>query len=111
MTSLEIGMYILLIAFCLAIVIFVVSCVVYASKFRPTALDLDNKNGNGDGIASSLKIMREPRRVRESTTNAHDWVWLGRSTMDRSSMAQDNVNGNSVPPNDNQRGFLFNVLI
>ena len=67
-------------------------------------MELDNKNGNGEtgGVtANSLKIIREPRRVRESTTNAHDWVWLGRSTMDRSSMIQDNANGNVL---DNQRG-------
>lgn len=35
MTPLEIGMYVLLAAFCFAIVVFVVSCVVYASKFKP----------------------------------------------------------------------------
>ncbi|GLH03409.1 uncharacterized protein GBIM_09318, partial [Gryllus bimaculatus] len=35
MTPLEIGMYVLLAAFCFAIVVFVVSCVVYASKVRP----------------------------------------------------------------------------
>lgn len=35
MSPLEIGMYVLLAAFCFAIVVFVVSCVVYASKFKP----------------------------------------------------------------------------
>lgn len=103
MSSLEIGMYVLLTAFCFAIVVFVVSCVVYASKYR-TGADIDFKNGNVEGTASSLKIVREPRRVRESTTNAHDWVWLGRSTMDRSSMVTtENINGNVL---DNQRGLL-----
>lgn len=32
LTPLEIGMYVLLAAFCFAIVVFVVSCVVYASR-------------------------------------------------------------------------------
>lgn len=35
-------------------------------------------------------MLRESRKHRESTTNAHNWVWLGRSTMDRSSMIQEN---------------------
>ena len=38
-TPLEIGMYVLLAAFCFAIVVFVVSCVVYASKFSPHTLE------------------------------------------------------------------------
>lgn len=104
MSSLEIGMYILLTAFCFAIVVFVISCVVYASKFRPLPMDigLDDANGNGkDGFTSTVGVLREPRRLRESTTNAHDWVWLGRSTMDRSIIGQDAVNGNIL---ENQRG-------
>lgn len=105
MTSLEIGMYVLLTAFCFAIAVFVVSCVVYASRFKPVTNDGDVSNGNivvktGTGLTSSLGIQREPRRQRESTTNAHDWVWLGRSTMDRSTVIQDNANGNAL---DNQR--------
>lgn len=111
MTSLEIGMYVLLTAFCFAIAVFVVSCVVYASRFKPVTHDIDVSNGNvvvkaGTGLTSSLGIQREPRRQRESTTNAHDWVWLGRSTMDRSSVAQDTANGNAL---DNQRSKIFVV--
>lgn len=109
MTSLEIGMYVLLTTFCFAIAVFVVSCVVYASRFKPVTHDVDAANGNivvktGAGISSSIGIQREPRRPHESTTNAHDWVWLGRSTMDRSSVVQDNVNGNAL---DNQRSNLI----
>lgn len=40
-------------------------------------------------------IHREPRKPRESTTNAHDWVWLGRATIDTS-------NRNSAVVNNNQ---------
>lgn len=107
-TSLEIGMYILLTAFCFAIVVFVVSCVVYASKFRPVTNELNTINGNTDILTNTLKIIREPRRVRESTTNAHDWVWLGRSTLDRSSIAQDNLNGNIL---DNERGKSESIFM
>lgn len=32
------------------------------------------------GMGTSLGIIREPRKPRESTTNAHDWVWLGTYT-------------------------------
>lgn len=109
MTSLEIGMYVLLTAFCFAIAVFVVSCVVYASRFKPVTNEAtDTKNGNtvaktGLSLPTSLGVQREPRRPRESTTNAHDWVWLGRSTMDRSSMVQDN--GNSNMP-DNQKSMF-----
>lgn len=97
MSSMEIGMYVLLTVFCFAILVFVVACVVYASKFRPISIDNDKDRTN------SLRILRGPKKISESTTNAHDWVWLGRSTMDRSSMIQDG-NGNAHVLN-NQRGI------
>ena len=96
-SSMEIGMYILLAGFCFAIGIFVISCVVYASKFRPVTID-----ANGD--ASVLDALGNPgvighnKHSRESTTNAHDWVWLGRATMDRS------INASEM---ESQRGELF----
>lgn len=101
MTFLEIGMYVLMTAFCFAIVIFVVTCFVYASKFRPASGINDLHDSSLDAIGSGiggLKIMREPRKNRESTQNAHDWVWLGRSTMDRTSVNVDHNSGG------NQRG-------
>lgn len=91
MTSLEIGMYVLLTAFCLAIGIFVISCVVYASKFRPVTIDMvsEEMGLRKDQSNGGLGIMKDSRKTRESTTNAHDWVWLGRATMDRSMTQQD----------------------
>lgn len=87
MSSIEVGMYVLLTAFCFAIVVFVISCVVYASKFKPSNIecgldpsDISKKQLSGDLLNRDSKFLKEP------TTNAHDWVWLGRSTMDRSSM-------------------------
>lgn len=91
MSSLEIGMYVLLTAFCLAIGIFVISCVVYASKFRPVTIDMvgEEMGLNKEPSGGGLGILRESRRPRESTTNVHDWVWLGRATMDRSMTQQE----------------------
>ncbi|XP_073984210.1 transmembrane protein 132C dtn isoform X2 [Rhodnius prolixus] len=68
LTPLEIGMYVLLAAFCFAIVVFVVSCVVYASKF---------KADNGPVVGGIAQEIHPPQQ----TQNAHDWVWLGRSTL------------------------------
>ncbi|XP_054088610.1 transmembrane protein 132C isoform X2 [Zeugodacus cucurbitae] len=95
MSSMEIGVYVLLTAFCFAIVVFVISCVVYASKFKPRTLDA----GNGPldlskAIISPNILSKDLRFPKESTTNVHDWVWLGRSTMDRSSVVNDTTTNN-----------------
>lgn len=102
-SALEIGTYVLLSTFCAAIVVFVISCFVYASKHRmvPTNTKsratpaLTRSNSGAIGAASSTvnyPMLHEHRRkCRDSTTNAHNWVWLGRSTMDRSSIIQDNT--------------------
>lgn len=62
-SPLEIGMYALLGIFCLAIAVFVASCAVYAVQFHQK--QVEQADGN-DPVA-----------------NAHDWVWLGRSTLER----------------------------
>jgi transmembrane protein 132 len=110
----------LLTAFCLAIGIFVISCVVYASKFRPVTIDMvsEEMGLNKDSATGGMVMMRDSRRPRESTTNAHDWVWLGRATMDRSMTQQDidardarmRITSNPMPlnyvdPNDAVNGF------
>ena len=71
-TPLEVGMYILLAVFCVAIAVFMASCFVYASKH------------------SSHPPAHHPRQLHnksQSVQNAHDWVWLGRQTLDKSSVA------------------------
>lgn len=87
MSAMEIGMYVILTVFCFAIIIFVISCVVYASKFRPitieSGLDPRDHETNGTGI------IKDTKRPKETTTNAHDWVWLGRNTMDRNSVSHE----------------------
>ncbi|XP_053692033.1 transmembrane protein 132E [Sabethes cyaneus] len=102
-TSLEIGMYVLLGAFCLAIGVFVISCIVYASKFRPVTIDVTGEASVRDGMgnASILGV-----KGTESTTNAHDWVWLGRATMDRSSNGQE-LSGN---PRDSRMHIINNPM-
>ncbi|CAH1154164.1 unnamed protein product [Phaedon cochleariae] len=81
-TPLEISMYVLLAAFCCAIMVFVISCVVYASKFKPLDPGITAGLHASPVNPSNMVIHREPRKPRESTTNAHDWVWLGRATVD-----------------------------
>lgn len=104
MSSMELGMYVLLTAFCFAIIVFVISCVVYASKFRPAMIEsgLDPLTGvgkgNGNGAAGGGGF--RDVRLKESTTNAHDWVWLGRSTIDRQSVAVADAN---VPQQQQQQ--------
>lgn len=66
-----------------------VSCVVYASRLKPAGVDNGMTGGRSmPGIAeggrlqvaglvgTTLGLARE-KPNRESTTNAHDWVWLG----------------------------------
>lgn len=99
MSPLEIGMYVLLAAFCFAIVVFVVSCVVYASKFKPQPPDspltgaavpvLSGAGARARAAANQLASGRRP--PRESTTNAHDWVWLGRATLERAACGPQQV--------------------
>uniref|UniRef100_A0A0P4WNU1 Transmembrane protein TMEM132 C-terminal domain-containing protein n=1 Tax=Scylla olivacea TaxID=85551 RepID=A0A0P4WNU1_SCYOL len=81
-TPLEVGMYVLLAVFGAAIVIFAASYVVYTWNVR----------GGG-------KVRRPPAPLtslipaQDSVTNAHDWVWLGRATLERASGV-----GMSPPP-------------
>uniref|UniRef100_A0A8W7JGN5 Transmembrane protein 132C n=1 Tax=Anopheles albimanus TaxID=7167 RepID=A0A8W7JGN5_ANOAL len=92
--TLEIGMYIVLAAFCLAIAVFVVSCVVYASKYRPVTIDVNGEASVRDGMGNS-SILDAGKGSESYATNAHDWVWLGRATMDRCNVeAGSEITGN-----------------
>ncbi|XP_068082143.1 transmembrane protein 132E [Anabrus simplex] len=125
MTPLEIGMYVLLAAFCFAIVVFVVSCVVYASKFKPQTLESPGlpTGGSPSGLqslgAAVSKVaggsginlggngpLSGKKQPRESTTNAHDWVWLGRATLERASgHVVVGANSRSPPINNNNNNI------
>ncbi|XP_035212017.1 transmembrane protein 132C-like [Stegodyphus dumicola] len=67
LTPLEIGMYALLGVFCLAILVFLVSCSVFAVRYRRK--QVPPVTATGDSVA-----------------HAHDWVWLGRATLERNSV-------------------------
>ncbi|CAH1236119.1 unnamed protein product [Diabrotica balteata] len=81
-TPLEISMYVLLAVFCCAIMVFVVSCVVYASKFKPLNPAITAGVQASAGPPANFLIHHETQKPKESTTNAHDWVWLGRATIE-----------------------------
>ena len=72
-TTLEVGMYILLGVFCVAIAVFMASCFVYASKHSEPHNPLQRKS--------------------QSVQNAHDWVWLGRQTLDKNSVGTSGTSG------------------
>lgn len=66
LTPLEIGMYALLGVFCLAIFVFLVSCSVFAVRYKRKQVPAADSG--------------------ESVAHAHDWVWLGRATLERNSI-------------------------
>lgn len=90
-------MYIILATFSFAIIVFVVSCIVYASKYKPQNADFQDDNNCGDTslLSNGYKPLNQNNRhsaklhtsqLREpTTTNVHDWVWLGRATLERAS--------------------------
>lgn len=45
---------------------------VYASKFKPI-------EAGTHGLTAAPISSSQRERKRETTTNAHDWVWLGRN--------------------------------
>ncbi|XP_049867014.1 transmembrane protein 132E isoform X2 [Pectinophora gossypiella] len=118
----EIGMYVLLGAFCFAIVVFVVSCVVYASRLKPTGevgavTGARAIPGVAEGgrlqvaglVGTTLGLARE-KPNRESTTNAHDWVWLGRATIERNGNRHPANRNSTQPDNGNEMRITANPL-
>ena len=75
LTPLEIGMYILLAVFCASMAVFMASCFVYASKIKRQEYPLNTSFS----ILSNGKPEMAGRKT--PVQNAHDWVWLGKSTL------------------------------
>ncbi|XP_050428697.1 transmembrane protein 132E [Adelges cooleyi] len=111
----ELGMYTLLTTLCFAILAFVIACLVCASTYKQTSLEapvtckvtkksLMRNGGANDGGCSGAA--NKPLS-QEQTINAHDWVWLGRSTLERSSgmlvPSMCNKSHNNSNNNDNMR--------
>ncbi|KAL5017671.1 hypothetical protein ScPMuIL_007260 [Solemya velum] len=82
LTPLEIGMYVLLAVFCVAIAVFMINCIMFMVRY---------------------KRKRMPKGIRETVSQAHDWVWIGRATLERNAvntqcsqtlMPEEDFNGN-----------------
>ena len=87
LTDLEIGMYVLVAVFCVAISVFMINCIVFFVRYKRK--QKPNKP-NPDAISS-----------------ANDWVWIGRATLERNSvytrssrtlMPEEDFNGNHTRP-------------
>ena len=77
MTSLEIGMYVLLGVFCVAMAVFLVNCAVFVMRYKKKHVSATG-GGVGGGVSK-----------RGSVTNANDWVWIGRQTLQRNAIQTD----------------------
>uniref|UniRef100_A0A182ITC8 Transmembrane protein TMEM132 C-terminal domain-containing protein n=1 Tax=Anopheles atroparvus TaxID=41427 RepID=A0A182ITC8_ANOAO len=106
-TTLEIGMYIVLTAFCLAIAVFVVSCIVYASRYRPITIDVNGDASVQDGMGNN-SVFEVGKGNESCATNVHDWVWLGRATMDRSNT--ENASEAGVNHRDSRMHIISNPM-
>ena len=84
-------MYVLMALLCAAMAVFISSCFVYASKFRrqkypvhTTSLaasqPLSSSQPQQPHMASIQRHQAE--NPKTSVQNAHDWIWLGKSTLD-----------------------------
>ncbi|CAB4057888.1 TMEM132 [Lepeophtheirus salmonis] len=85
LTPLEVGLYVLLAVFCATIAIFVASCFVYASRHRKVEYPMNTSTTATRSIKS-----------HQSVQNAHDWVWLGKSSSMDDKSVQSNLS--SHPP-------------
>jgi transmembrane protein 132 len=87
-SPMEMGMYIILATFSFAIIVFVVSCIVYASKYKPQGLMYQDDCADTAHLSNGYKLLSNssgPTKREPPTTNVHDWVWLGRATLERAS--------------------------
>ena len=66
LSPLEIGMYVLLAVFCVAISVFLINCVVFMVRYR--------------------RKHRPRKKHKEPVYQANDWVWIGRATLERNAV-------------------------
>jgi hypothetical protein len=88
-TTLEVGMYILLGVFCVAIAVFMASCFVYASKQNNNRFLPSAAAHHHPGLVMMQQHHHNNHHKSRSVQNAHDWVWLGRqsTTLDGSKLS------------------------
>ncbi|KAL1450920.1 hypothetical protein WDU94_003231 [Cyamophila willieti] len=132
LAPLEIGMYVLLTSFCIAIIIFVLSCVMYASKFKPppdqnSDPSLPSSSGGGGFFSaftttttrsapfSNPSNVNNPagyhhayNKVSTSEDNSHDWVWLGRTPLERTAGANQSPMSINKGNNINRMRLVYN---
>ena len=65
-SALEIGMYVLLGFFVVAIIVFAINCVVFVTRYK--------------------KKRPAKKHKRESVSNANDWIWIGKDTLERNAI-------------------------
>ena len=134
LTPLEVGMYVLLGVFCSAILVFVGTCVVYASRARKQAEMEDGGAATAPATPTATTPLRmenlwskfQPRKPgtggggrgggdggADQETSDKDWVWLGRSSLEAPSKKANNIssgggdsNGNHVAGVDKERNRL-----
>lgn len=94
LTPLEIGMYILVAVLCAAMAVFMASCFVYASKFRSAKYPVHS-------TVSLSQLHAMEAKSQSSVQNAHDWIWLGKSTLDRVSQSSESRFSYQPPSGDN----------
>ncbi|KAL3856880.1 hypothetical protein ACJMK2_011588 [Sinanodonta woodiana] len=91
LSPLEVGMYVLLSVFLVAISVFLINCVVFMYRYK-----------------KKQKASRKKEILHEgSISNAKDWVWIGRATLERNAvnthcaqtlMPEEDFNGNCTQP-------------
>ncbi|KAH8042827.1 hypothetical protein HPB51_025879 [Rhipicephalus microplus] len=80
-SPLELGLYALLGVLGLAAAVMVTGCTVLAVKYQKHA------DVNSTAVAvQPTATAAPPSHSRRPVSNAHDWVWLGRATLERSSV-------------------------
>ena len=79
----EVGMYVLVALLCAAMAVFISSCFVYASKFRRQKYPVHTTSLSQPSQQSHMaSIQHQAENPKTSVQNAHDWIWLGKSTLD-----------------------------
>ena len=79
-SPLQVGMYVLLTVFCLAVTVFMVNCAVFVARHRRKR---KSAVGGGEGTGGS------GGSGGEATADANDWVWIGRETLQRNAVPTD----------------------
>lgn len=81
-SPLELGLYALLGVLGLAAAVMVTGCTVLAVKYQKHA----DVNSTTVSVQPAAAAAAPPSHPRRPVSSAHDWVWLGRATLERSSV-------------------------